>query len=333
MAKSAKPLKVVKRICSFPFRSRLRPINQASQLDRAAFSRRLAAHSRRTVVKSLRDKEATQLKRAETGNGFLMKCGDSTIGRAVSVIVSWFRRREARGVVWRTCCRLVVARYSLCRRAFGNDRVPAREVQFRIRVCLRECRRNAGNDQCFAQRCTHHGRRRNMDVKERSGMSGSYQAKSVADRGTVVRSAVSALVVASLAAFPAVSGAALQIEPTAATSEAVDAEDGGRQLLLSSSPVSGEDLSSIRSYRSGLSEGAAADSATPSLIGLGARDLMGAIPPPGSSTPQSEDPAPVELPPLTSTAKPVAIPFPTAVHLFVPGALVAIYATRRFRNR
>ncbi len=36
------------------------------------------------------------------------------------------------------------------------------------------------------------------------------------------------------------------------------------------------------------------------------------------------DPAPV---------RPVAIPYPTAAHLFIPGALLALYASRRYRGR
>jgi hypothetical protein len=37
--------------------------------------------------------------------------------------------------------------------------------------------------------------------------------------------------------------------------------------------------------------------------------------------------------PAPAPVRPVAIPFPTAAHLFVPGALLALYATRRFRGR
>lgn len=69
-----------------------------------------------------------------------------------------------------------------------------------------------------------------------------------------------------------------------------------------------------------------------SLIGVGTRDLLddGLL---GSQRPPlADDTAPFEFPQSTS-AQPVAIPFPTAVHLFIPGAIMAIYATRRFRGR
>lgn len=70
----------------------------------------------------------------------------------------------------------------------------------------------------------------------------------------------------------------------------------------------------------------------PTLIGLGTQELLGNTPfslaPTGSNAPIE----PFKFPEVTSS-QPVAIPFPTAVHLFVPGAIMAIYATRRFRGR
>lgn len=68
------------------------------------------------------------------------------------------------------------------------------------------------------------------------------------------------------------------------------------------------------------------------LVGIGARDLLddGLL---GSTRlPPTEDSTPFEFPQITTT-NPVAIPFPTAVHLFIPGAILAMYATRRFRGR
>jgi hypothetical protein len=64
------------------------------------------------------------------------------------------------------------------------------------------------------------------------------------------------------------------------------------------------------------------------LIGASPRDLLGEGPLPSADLPD----VPSEFPETTQT-DPVAIPFPTAVHLFIPGAIMAIYATRRFRGR
>lgn len=75
------------------------------------------------------------------------------------------------------------------------------------------------------------------------------------------------------------------------------------------------------------------DSQAPfSLVGMGSRDLI------DQSTEYPPPPADVNDPQGNTfadatTTKPVAIPFPTAVHLFIPGAIMAIYATRRFRGR
>ncbi|QOV91599.1 hypothetical protein [Humisphaera borealis] len=65
------------------------------------------------------------------------------------------------------------------------------------------------------------------------------------------------------------------------------------------------------------------------LIGVGPRDLLSESP---LATNDAGDLPPFEFPETASTT-PVAIPFPTAVHLFVPGAIMAIYATRRFKRR
>lgn len=76
-------------------------------------------------------------------------------------------------------------------------------------------------------------------------------------------------------------------------------------------------------------QGAGAEVArTTSLIGAGAMDLLGDIQPP---VPPAVDETPFVFP--AAAPPPVTIPFPTAVHLFVPGAILALYFSRKYRRR
>lgn len=143
------------------------------------------------------------------------------------------------------------------------------------------------------------------------------------DRRKRLASAIScALLLVSWAASPARSSAAVEMDVRSSTAS----QDPHSHQMVSLDRV-GVDASPQSSLPAPPPAGAPT-----SLIGLGARDLLGEIPPPGTPYRYQPSQTPFEFP-QTRPSAPVAIPFPAAVHLFVPGALLAIYASRRFRRR
>ena len=106
------------------------------------------------------------------------------------------------------------------------------------------------------------------------------------------------------------------------------AADGGRMDAPDASQATNTDTSAAKPH----SDNPVGNSKRVpfTLIGVGPRELLND----GLLNAPSElaDPQAFAFPEATP-ARPVAIPFPTAVHLFIPGAIMAIYATRRFRGR